>query len=66
MLQELKVEKNQILLRHSYIVCARRQRLSGNEPLRLLHYENLPMQFTEMFFGCKNEKFKMKIFDILI
>ena len=30
------------------------------------HYENLPMQYTEMFFGCKNENFHWKNFDIFL
>ena len=30
------------------------------------HYENLPMQYTEIFFGCKNENFHWKNFDIFL
>ena len=30
------------------------------------HDENLPMQYTEIFFGCKDEKFQLKIFDIFL
>ena len=31
---------------------------------RSSHYENLPMQYTENFFSCKNLKFHWKNFDI--
>ena len=24
------------------------------------HYENMPMQYTEIFQGCKNDNFQMK------
>ena len=30
------------------------------------HYENLPMQYTVMFFQQKNRKFHWKIFDIFL
>ena len=30
------------------------------------HYENLPMQFTEKFFGCKNEDFQWTNFNIFL
>ena len=30
------------------------------------HYENLPMQYTEIFFNCKNRKFHLKDFDIFL
>ena len=30
------------------------------------HYENLPMQSTEFFFGCKNENFDWKKFDVFL
>ena len=30
------------------------------------HYENLPMQYTEIFFGCKNENFHWKKIDIFL
>ena len=26
------------------------------------HYENMPMQYTEKFFGCKNENFSLEKF----
>ena len=28
------------------------------------HYENMPMQYTEKFFSCKNSKFRWKNLDI--
>ena len=30
------------------------------------HYENLPMQYIEKKFGCKNENFHWKIVDIFL
>ena len=30
------------------------------------HYENLPMQYTEIFFSCKNRKFYQKNVDIFL
>ena len=30
------------------------------------HYENLPMQYIEKNFGCKNENFYWKFFDIFL
>ena len=27
------------------------------------HYENTPMQYTAIFHSCKNDNFKLKIFD---
>ena len=30
------------------------------------HYENLPMQYTEMFLASKFENFQLKIFDIFL
>ena len=30
------------------------------------HYENLPMQYTEIFEVVKNENFQLKIFDIFL
>ena len=31
-----------------------------------LHYENLPMQYIEKLFGCKNENFQGTNFDIFL
>ena len=31
-----------------------------------LHYENMPMQYTEIFKIAKNENFQQKIFDIFL
>ena len=31
-----------------------------------LHYENTPMQYTEKNFGCKNDNFQWKNFDIFL
>ena len=31
-----------------------------------LHYENLPMQYTEIFLALKIENFQLKIFDIFL
>ena len=30
------------------------------------HYENMPMQYTEIFIGVKNENFQQKKFDIFL
>ena len=35
-------------------------------PVPDLHYENTPMQYREKNFGCKNENFHRKIFDIFL
>ena len=32
----------------------------------LYHYENLPMQYTEIFIGVKNKNFQQKSFDIFL
>ena len=42
----------------------RHKYLSGNNYLG--HYENLPMQYTEIFSALKIEKFQLKIFDIFL
>ena len=34
--------------------------------LRIEHYENLPMQYTEKMFGCKNENVQCTNFDIFL
>ena len=34
--------------------------------LKLFHYENLPMQFTEIFLALKIEHFQLKNFDIFL
>ena len=31
-----------------------------------LHYENMPMQPIEIFFGCKNENFQLKNVDLFL
>ena len=31
-----------------------------------LHYENMPMQYIAIFYGCKNDNFQMKIFVIFL
>ena len=31
-----------------------------------IHYENMPMQYTEIFIGVKNENFQQKKFDIFL
>ena len=31
-----------------------------------MHYENLPMQYTEKVFGCKNENFQWTNFNIFL
>ena len=31
-----------------------------------IHYENMPMQNTEIIFGCENENFHWKHFDIFL
>ena len=31
-----------------------------------LLYENTPMQYTVNFIGCKNDNFKLKMFDIFL
>ena len=31
-----------------------------------LHYENTPMQYTAIFYGCKNDNFQMKNSDIFL
>ena len=33
---------------------------------RLLHYENLPMQYTEIFLALKFENLQLKILDIFL
>ena len=33
-------------------------------PLETLHYENMSVQYTAIFHGCKNYNFQMNIFDI--
>ena len=30
---------------------------------RVYHYENMPMQYTAIFHGCKNDNFQMKKVD---
>ena len=30
-----------------------------------VHYENTPMQYTAIFHGCKNDKFRLKFVDFL-
>ena len=37
-----------------------------NNVAEIWHYENTPMQYTEIFFGCKNENFHWKNFDIFL
>ena len=32
----------------------------------LMHYENLPMRYTEIFLALKIENFQLKIFDIFL
>ena len=32
----------------------------------LYHYENMPMQYTAFFQGCKNDNFQMKNCDIFL
>ena len=32
----------------------------------ILHYTNMPMQYTAIFHGCKNVNFQMKIFNIFL
>ena len=27
------------------------------------HYENMPMQYTAIFHGCKNDNFRLNVFD---
>ena len=44
----------------------KRNRYTLHTPVLLYHYENTPMQYTEIFFGDKNEKFYWKIFDIFL
>ena len=36
--------------------------LQVSEPgiLKIFHYENMPMQYTAIFHGCKNDNFQMK------
>ena len=31
-----------------------------------LHYDNMPIQYTAIFHGCKNDKFQMKNCDIFL
>ena len=39
----------------------------SKEEVRLCtHYENLPMQYTEIFIAIKNENFQQKNFDIFV
>ena len=30
------------------------------------HYENISVQYTAIFHGCKNDNFQMKFFDIFL
>ena len=34
--------------------------------LKILHYENTPMQYTAIFHGCKNDNFQFNFFDFFI
>ena len=43
----------------------------GEKPLLFLsayyvHYENMSVQYTAIFHGCKNDNFQMKFFDIFL
>ena len=40
--------------------------LSTVHPQQPLHYENLPMQYTEIFLALKTEHFQLKKFDIFL
>ena len=31
-----------------------------------IHYENRPMQYLAIFYGCKNDNFQMKNYDIFL
>ena len=35
----------------------------GSDMLKIMHYENTPMQYTAIFHGCKNDNFQLKFFD---
>ena len=35
----------------------------AKENNKLLHYENMTMQYTAIFHGCKNNNFQLKYFD---
>ena len=35
----------------------------GHDQRRTCHYANIPMQYTAIFHGCKNENFQLKSFD---
>ena len=37
-----------------------------SEVLKMQHYENMPMQYTAIFHGCKNDNFQMKNCDIFL
>ena len=37
-----------------------------NTYLREYHYENMPMQYTAIFHGCKNVNFQMKNYNIFL
>ena len=53
----------------NYIVGFPTRRLIYNTNLpkvKNIHYENLPMQYTEIFLALKIESFQLKIFDILL
>ena len=42
------------------------QTLSNKTKIQAFHYENLPMQYTEIYKVLKNEKFQYKNFDIFL
>ena len=36
---------------------------NSNTTINVRHYENMPMQYTEIFHGCINDNFELKYFD---
>ena len=36
------------------------------QSFKVLHYENMSMQYTTIFLGCKNVHFQMKFFNIFL
>ena len=50
---------------HKYIMSTEGSKVSCSMSQQF-HYENLTMQYTEKFFGCKNEIFQWTNFNIFL
>ena len=57
---------NYLFYNACFIICSLKTFSSSYELIVLIHYENMPMKYTEMFFffKCKNLKFHWKDFEI--